>query len=92
VTGILAEQGIGMEKGEDLIIRRVISSSGKNKIYINGAWRISPQLAASAGILPTSTGSTSISSLLALDQQMEMLDSFGSLHGIRAEVAEAYGN
>jgi len=91
VTGILAEQGIGMEKGEDLIIRRVISSSGKNKIYINGGLANLATLAAVGRHLADIHGQHEHQSLLALDQQMEMLDSFGSLHGIRAEVAEAYG-
>ena len=91
VTGILTEQGIGMEKGEDLIIRRVISSSGKNKIYINGSLANLATLAAVGRHLADIHGQHEHQSLLALDQQMEMLDSFGSLHGIRAEVAEAYG-
>ncbi len=91
VTGILAEQGIGMEKGEDLIIRRVISSSGKNKIYINGGLANLATLAAVGRHLADIHGQHEHQSLLALDQQMEMLDSFGSLHGIRAEVAEVYG-
>ena len=91
VTGILVEQGIGMEKGEDLIIRRVISSSGKNKIYINGSLANLATLAAVGRHLADIHGQHEHQSLLALDQQMEMLDSFGGLHGIRAEVAEAYG-
>ncbi|NTW60748.1 MAG: DNA repair protein RecN, partial [Nitrospirae bacterium] len=91
VTGILAEQGIGMEKGEDLIIRRVISSSGKNKIYINGSLANLATLAAVGRHLADIHGQHEHQSLLAPDQQMEMLDSFGGLHGIRAEVAEAYG-
>src|SRR5512144_2890774 len=32
VGSILSEQGIAREPGEDLIIRRVIAASGKNKI------------------------------------------------------------
>ena len=91
VTGILAEQGIGMEKDEDLIIRRVISSSGKNKIYLNGSLANLATLAAVGRHLADIHGQHEHQSLLALDQQMEMLDSFGGLHGIRAEVAEAYG-
>src|SRR5512133_378849 len=33
VAGILGEQGIEMAAGEDLIVRRVISTAGKSKIY-----------------------------------------------------------
>ena len=36
-NGLLAEQGIEMDSDEDLIVRRVLSASGKNKVYINGS-------------------------------------------------------
>ena len=38
VSAILSEQGIEVSPGEDLIVRRVISSSGKNKVYIK-SWQ-----------------------------------------------------
>src|SRR5574341_34111 len=37
ISALLSGQGIEMSPGEDLIVRRVLSSSGKNKVYINGS-------------------------------------------------------
>ncbi len=91
VLAVLAEQGIAAEKGEDLIVRRVISAAGKNKVYINGSLANLTTLAALGAHLADIHGQHEHQSLLALDQQMEMLDAFGGMHGVRAEVAEAYG-
>ncbi len=91
VMSILTEQGIAAEQGEDLIVRRVISSSGKNKVYINGSLANLATLAAIGRHLADIHGQHEHQSLLALDQQMEMLDAFGGLFGTRAEVAAAYG-
>jgi DNA repair protein RecN (Recombination protein N) len=90
VQAVLSEQGIGSEPGEDLIVRRVISSSGKNKVYINGNLANLATLAELGRHLADIHGQHEHQSLLALDQQMEMLDAFGGLHGVRAEVADAY--
>ncbi len=91
VMSILTEQGIAAEQGEDLIVRRVISLSGKNKVYINGSLANLATLAAIGRHLADIHGQHEHQSLLALDQQMEMLDAFGGLFGTRAEVAAAYG-
>ncbi len=91
VRAILAEQGIAAEQGEDLIVRRVISSSGKNKVYINGSLANLASLASLGRHLADIHGQHEHQSLLALDRQMEMLDAFGGLQGKRAEVADAYG-
>ena len=91
VRAVLAEQGIAAEQGEDLIVRRVISSSGKNKVYINGSLANLATLASLGRHLADIHGQHEHQSLLALDQQMDMLDAFGGLHGTRAEVGDAYG-
>jgi DNA repair protein RecN (Recombination protein N) len=91
VQAVLAGQGIKADPSEDLIVRRVISAAGKNKIYINGSLANLAALADIGRHLADIHGQHEHQSLLATDQQMEMLDAFGNLHGIRAEVAEAYG-
>src|SRR5512147_1451685 len=36
IRAILADQGIEAANGEDLIVRRIISTAGKSKVYLNG--------------------------------------------------------
>ncbi len=90
VTELLSEQGIGMHPGEDLIVRRVLSSSGKNKVYINGSLANLTTLSALGASLADIHGQHEHQSLLSLEHQMELLDSFGGLSTIRDALSEAY--
>jgi DNA repair protein RecN (Recombination protein N) len=87
ITALLSEQGIEVNAGEDLIVRRVLSSLGKNKVYINGSLANLATLAALGANLADIHGQHEHQSLLSLDRQMEMLDSFGGL----GELLEAVG-
>ncbi len=87
ITALLGEQGIEVSTGEDLIIRRVLSSSGKNKVYVNGSLANLATLAALGASLADIHGQHDHQSLLSIDRQMEMLDSFGGL----GESLEAVG-
>ncbi len=91
VSALLADQGIELGANESLIVRRVISSSGKNKVYINGSFANLATLASLGAVLADIHGQHEHQSLLSIDHQMEMLDSFGGLEGLREEVAAAYG-
>ncbi len=90
VTALLSEQGIEMDPGEDLIVRRVLSSSGKNKVYINGSLANLATLAAVGANLADIHGQHEHQSLLSLERQMEMLDTFGGFEALLDEVASAY--
>jgi DNA repair protein RecN (Recombination protein N) len=90
ITGLLSEQGIELDPGEDLIIRRVLSSSGKNKVYINGSLANLTTLAAVGVNLADIHGQHEHQSLLSLDRQMDMLDSFGGHGALVDEVTTAY--
>ena len=90
VTALLSEQGIEMQAGEDLIVRRVLASSGKNKVYINGSLATLATLAALGSSLADIHGQHEHQSLLSLEKQMEMLDSFGGLDSLRDTVGDAY--
>jgi DNA repair protein RecN (Recombination protein N) len=89
-AALLGGQGIEVMDGEDLIVRRVLSASGKNKIYINGSQTNLNTLAALGAGLADIHGQHEHQSLLSLDRQMEMLDSFGGLEGLRDEVGVIY--
>jgi len=102
LMALLAEQGIEVQTGEDLIVRRVVAASGKNKIYINGSQVNLATLVAVGDGLADIHGQHEHQSLLAPDHQMEMLDAFGKheapldamatmyhrLHEVRKKVAE----
>ncbi len=90
VTALLAEQGIETGPGEDLIIRRVISSVGKNKVYINGSLATLSTLAAAGEHLADIHGQHEHQSLLSLERQMDLLDSFGGHGKERDAIALAY--
>jgi len=90
IATLLAEQGIEVSSGEDLIVRRVLSSSGKNKVYINGSLANLTTLSALGTTLADIHGQHEHQSLLSLDRQMDMLDAFGELDGIREEFANAF--
>jgi len=90
VKDLLGEQGIEMETGEDLIIRRVLATSGKNKVYINGSLANLATLSTLGATLADIHGQHEHQSLLSLERQMEMLDSFGSLDTLRETLFQAY--
>ena len=90
VSMVLSEQGIEMDPGGDLIVRRVLSSSGKNKVYINGSLANLATLAAVGANLADIHGQHEHQSLLSLERQMEMLDTFGDLDALRDDVTAEY--
>ncbi len=90
VVALLADQGIDVNPGEDLIVRRVLSSAGKNKIYINGSLANLTTLSALGMSLADIHGQHEHQSLLSLDRQMDMLDSFGELDSLRQDFAIVY--
>ncbi len=91
VSALLSEQGIEMNPGDDLIVRRVLSASGKNKVYINGGLATLTTLSMLGACLADIHGQHEHQSLLSLERQMDMLDSFGGLDTIRNALAGTYG-
>jgi DNA repair protein RecN (Recombination protein N) len=90
VTALLSGQGIEMDPGEDLIVRRVLAASGKNKVYINGSLANLATLSALGASLADIHGQHEHQSLLSLERQMEMLDSFGNLAALRNDLSATY--
>jgi DNA repair protein RecN (Recombination protein N) len=90
VLSILSGQGIEARQGEDLIVRRIISSAGKNRIYINGSLANLATLAALGTHLADIHGQHEHQSLLSVEKQSDMLDSFGGLAALRESVREQY--
>ena len=89
-AAFLSEQGIAMNSGEDLIVRRVLSSSGKNKVYINGSLANLATLSALGASLADIHGQHEHQSLLSQEHQMELLDSFGGMSELRSALSDDY--
>jgi DNA repair protein RecN (Recombination protein N) len=89
-AAVLETQGIDMREGEDLIVRRVLTAAGKNKVYINGSLANLNTLAALGASLADIHGQHEHQSLLSPERQLEMLDSFGGLDSLRDEVTAIY--
>ena len=87
---LLSDQGIEVSRDEDLIVRRVLSAAGKNKVYINGSLANLATLAALGAALADIHGQHEHQSLLSLEHQLEMLDSFGGLDGLRDEAGAVF--
>ncbi len=90
IASALSGQGIDMNPGEDLIVRRVLSSLGKNRVYINGSLANLTTLAEIGASLADIHGQHEHQSLLSLERQMELLDSFGGLDALRDALTEVY--
>ncbi len=80
---------IGQNESE-LILRRVLSRSGRHRVYVNG--RLCPLrvLEELGGTLVDIHGQHEQQSLLALAKQLDALDGFGRLYELRGTYEQAY--
>lgn len=87
----LRAQGILGPQETQLIIRRVIARSGRNRVYLNRSMCPVHLLEELGGTLVDIHGQHDQQSLLSASTQLNVLDSFGDLQGLRAEYQESYG-
>jgi DNA repair protein RecN (Recombination protein N) len=76
----------GFEEGDEMVIKRVVSRSGKNRIYLNGSLATLAQLQGWAGRLMNIYGQHEHQSLQRPDTHLFLLDRFAGLE----EVLETY--
>lgn len=88
----LRAQGILGPKDSQLIIRRVIARSGRNRVYLNGAMTPVHVLEEFGGTLVDIHGQHDQQSLLSASTQLEVLDAFGRLQELRDQYQVAYGD
>jgi len=86
----LRQNGLLGEAETDLIIRRILSRSGRNRVYVNGHLTPLHALQDLAGTLIDIHGQHEQQSLLSAQAQLDALDAFGHLKGARAAYAEVY--
>jgi len=88
VAQIMTAQGYDAAGG--LLIRRIISRSDSNRVYINGHLATIHLLNTITDSLASISGQHAHQGLLREDQHLLILDQFGSLMSLREEVSKAY--
>jgi len=81
---------MGFGDGDDLIVRRVVSRSGKNRIYINGALASLASLATIGESLINICGQHEHQMILDPENHTDVLDEFGGLLPLRSVYQEVY--
>jgi DNA repair protein RecN (Recombination protein N) len=84
VNAVLAE--LGLPEGDEVLVRRVLPKTGRNRIYINGALATLAQLSAIGRELVAVSGQHEHQQLLDSDRQLLLLDQFGGLLPLRTEM------
>ena len=84
-------ENAGLDSTTELIIRREISASGRNKIFINNQLATQSLLRDLRPYLVDIHGQGDQQTLFNPETHLEILDAFAGNSGLRAEVAEAYG-
>ncbi|MCK6553857.1 DNA repair protein RecN [Candidatus Binatia bacterium] len=82
----------GFEDADELLVRRVISRTGKGRIHINGAMANTALLSQLGSRLVHVYGQHEQALLLRPDSHLELLDQFAGLGDTRAEMAAAYAD
>ncbi len=81
---------LGQEPAEELIIKRTITRTGRNRIFINGQLATLQQLQQLARGLISVSGQHEHQVLLSRDVHLDLLDRYGNLEEERSSVAEAF--
>jgi DNA repair protein RecN (Recombination protein N) len=90
IKKVLASLGLVTEEGDQLLIRRSISRTGKNRIMIGDRLATMQMLAQLSGMLVDISGQYSQQLLLQADKHIELLDAYGGLLPLRAHYYEKY--
>lgn len=80
----------GIEAGDELLLKRTISRSGKNRIFINGSLATLATLAEIACRLINIYGQHESQTLLKVENHLLMLDSYAGLNEVKSEFALLY--
>jgi DNA repair protein RecN (Recombination protein N) len=88
----LRERGIMRPDESDLILKRVLSRSGRHRIYLNGSLCPLRVLEELGGTLVDIHGQHEQQSLLSPTNQLDAVDAFGGLQDLRMQYQQAYSN
>lgn len=91
MQSLLADLAIPFSKDDgDLIVRRLVQASGKNRILVNGALANATILASITSKLVDLCSQHDQQLLMRPDEQLLWVDRFGGLEDLRAKVAASY--
>ena len=88
VAATMAAHGYGAEDG--LLIRRIISSNDRHRVFINGSMATMQVLQAITDNLASISSQHAHQSLLKEDFHLDVLDEYGDLMGLRETVGGIY--
>jgi DNA repair protein RecN (Recombination protein N) len=89
INEMLSEQGI--DEGDELLVRRIVSRSGRNKVFINGGLSTVNTLDEVTRGLVDISGQHEHYSLLDEDAHLSLLDGFAEVDALLEEMSAAYG-
>ncbi len=81
---------MGIDAGEGLIFRRIISSAGKSRAYLNDSLVNLQSLSSVSKAIVDIHGQHEHQSILSPDNQMDLLDAYGGLLSKRQEIDISY--
>ncbi|MFH1060855.1 MAG: DNA repair protein RecN [Pseudomonadota bacterium] len=87
----LAEAGLGLAPGEELLLRRVVSREGRNRVVVAGGMSTLGLLAELGPELVSLVGQHASQALLRPEEHLDLLDAFAGLEDARRAVAAAVG-
>jgi DNA repair protein RecN (Recombination protein N) len=83
-------QRMGFPGGDELVIKRIVSRTGKNRAFINGQLANLSMLAAVSESLINICGQHEHQVILNAENHIDILDEFGGLFSLRSEYTEGY--
>lgn len=83
-------EAMGLPVEDELLIRRIVSRSGRNRVYINGSMATLAALSTLSESLINICGQHEHQLLLNADSHIDLLDEFGGLLPARAEYTKLY--
>jgi len=83
-------RGMGYSDDDELVVKRIVSRSGKNKVYINGNLATLGMLSSLSESLVNVCSQHEHQIILNGDNHIDILDEFGDLVPMRAEFSELY--
>jgi len=91
VMGVSEKLGeMGIEKDDNLVIKRTLSASGKNKVFINGSMATIAMLSDVGEFLVDIHGQHEHQTLIKVERHIDVLDEFAALGPLRQEMSGIY--
>ncbi len=87
VRGLLTDMGL---ESDELVVRRIISRSGKNRVFVNGSLTPLAQLRELTSKLVNIYGQHEHQNLQQIETHLELLDNFAGLQGVLADYRKLF--